>query len=169
MRRLLVVALALIVVPSAGALTLTVAVTTASPITAAGVTLSGVDQTKNFTVASRVVYDDTSGGGGNTFGWKVNVSATAPTVAGRSLPFLILTGVTAGTCAVDSSGNCTQPTNNVTWPITINTTAAKIFNAAANTGQGTVILTGTYTITYPANAIAGTYSSTITYAVASGP
>jgi hypothetical protein len=57
----------------------------------------------------------------------------------------------------------------VTWPITINTTAAKIFNAAANTGQGTVILTGTYTITYPANAIAGTYSSTITYAVASGP
>ena len=170
MRRLLVVAVALIVVPSAaGAITLTVTVTTGSPITAAGVTLNGVDQTKTFTVASKVVYDDTGGGGANTLGWKVNVSATAPTVAGRSLPFLILTGVVPGTCAVDSSGNCTQPTNSVTWPITINATPAKIFNAAANTGQGTVVLTSTYKITYPANAIAGTYSSTVTYAIASGP
>jgi hypothetical protein len=170
MRRLLVALVALVVVPSAaGAITLTVTVTTASPITAAGVTLNGVDQTKTFTVASKVTYDDTSGAGANTLGWKVNVSATAPTVAGRSLPFLILTGVVAGACTPDTSGSCTRPTNNVTWPITINGTPAKIFNAAANTGQGSDVLTSTYKITYPANAIAGTYSSTITYAVASGP
>jgi hypothetical protein len=172
MRRLLVVALALIVVPSAaGAITLTVTTTTASPVTAPGVTLTGVDQTKNFTIAASVLYMDDSGNG-NNLGWKVTVSGTAPTVAGRSLPFLTITNVTRAACTNDASGNpCTNPTNNVVWPgsLTVNATPVKIYNAAVNTGQGNVVLTATYLISYPANAIAGTYSSTVTYAVATGP
>jgi hypothetical protein len=170
MRRLLVAVVALIVVPTAaGAITLTVTVTTGSPVTAPGVTLSGVDQTKTFTVASRVTYSDSSGNA-NNLGWKVNVSATAPTGAGGTLPFLIVTNVTRAACTNDASGNsCVNPVNNVTWPITANTTPVKVYNAAANTGQGNVVLTATYQISYPANAIAGTYSSTITYAVATGP
>jgi hypothetical protein len=171
MRRLLVVAVALIVVPSAaGAITLTVNVTTGTPLTAPGVTLTGVDQTKTFTVASTVTYADTSGNGGNNLGWKLNVSATLPTAAGRSLPALIVTGAVRGACSNDASGNpCVNPTNNVTWPITIATTPTKIYNAAAGSGQGIVTVTSTYKITYPANAIAGTYASTVTYAVATGP
>jgi hypothetical protein len=168
---LLVVAVALIVVPSAaGAITLTVTVTTASPVTAPAVTLTGLDQTKTFTVASRVTYSDSTGNGLNNLGWKVNVSATAPSVAGRSLPFLIVTGVTRANCTNDTSGNpCVNPVNSVTWPVTVNTTPVKVYNAAATSGQGLVVLTTTYQISYPSNAIAGTYSSTITYAVATGP
>lgn len=168
MRRLLVVVLALVVVPSAaGTITLTVTVTTASPVTAPGVTLSGIDQTTTFTVLSRVTYDDDAGNG-NNLGWKLNVSATLPTVSGRSLPALIVTGVTRANCTAGQS-SCVNPVNSVTWPITVGTTATKVYNAAANTGKGNVVLTTTYQITYPANAIAGTYSSTITYAVATGP
>jgi hypothetical protein len=171
LRRLLVVALALVVAPSAaGAIVLTVTVTTAGPVTAPGVTLTGLDQTKTFTVASRVTYSDDTGNGGNNLGWKLNVSATAPTVAGRSLPFLIVTGVARANCTNDTTGTaCVNPTNNVTWPITVNTTPAKVYNATAPTGKGLVVLTATYQISYPANAIAGTYASTITYAVATGP
>jgi hypothetical protein len=170
MRRLLVVAVALIVVPpAAGAITLSLSITTGSPITAPAVTLNGVDQTKTFTVASSVTYSDSSGNG-NTAGWKVNASATAPTVAGRTLPFLIVTGVTRANCTNDASGNpCVNPVNSVTWPVTANTTPAKIYNAAVTTGQGIVVLTSTFQITYPANAIPGVYSSTITLTVASGP
>jgi hypothetical protein len=172
MRRLLIALVALIVVPSAaGAITLTVTVTTGNPLAAPGVTLNGVDQTQTFAIASRVLYMDDSGNG-NNLGWNVTVSGTAPTVAGRSLPFLTMTNVTRAACTNDTSGNsCVNPTNNVAWPgsLTINATPAKIYNATANTGKGNVVLTATYVISYPANAISGTYSSTVTYAVATGP
>jgi hypothetical protein len=48
-------------------------------------------------------------------------------------------------------------------------TAVKLFNAAANTGMGAFTVTPTISVAIPANSYAGTYTSTVTVAVVSGP
>lgn len=153
MRKLVVLLLALIAVPAAHAFSVTV--NTADPVTAPGVTLNGVDQSQTFTISIGV--SDANPGSGN--GWHVDTSATTPSNGANTLPALIVTDVVAGTC---SGGSCAQPTNHITWPITLSTTAQKIFNADVGTGTKSQSLTATFKITYPANAVAVTYSSTVT-------
>jgi hypothetical protein len=163
MRPVLVALLALTFVGGAAAATFTFTVTTASPITVATVTLSGVDQTKSFTIANTVAYT----GGNNSAGWNVQASATAPTSGTNTLPALKVTAGSAvcqGTCA-------TAPTSSVTYPptITLSTTAVRVFNAAAATGQGTFTVSNTFLVTYPANIYPGTYASTVTLTGSTGP
>lgn len=163
MRRLLVILLALWVVPAASAAAkFTFTLNTASPVTVPGVTLNGDDQTVTFTMQYTVAYT----GAGNTAGWNVTTSATALTSGTKTLPALDVTGVSSAAC---TGGGCTNPTNSITWPVTLTTTAQKVFNAAANTGQGTVVLTATYQLTYPASALPATYSSVVTVLGATGP
>jgi hypothetical protein len=160
--RIAAVALAaLVVVPSAAAASFSFNITTTSPVTAPGITLSGDDQTKTFTIVSQVAYT----GGSNTAGWNIQSSQTQPKSGTNAIPYFI---VTAGsfTC---SSGCTTNPTNGITYPITLSGTAQKIYNAAANTGRGTFNVTSTYQVTYPANAIPGTYASTVTLTGTTGP
>lgn len=163
MRRLLVALLALAAVPTAAAATFNYSVTTTSPVTAPGVTLNGDDQTKTFTIVSQVQYT----GGQNTAGWNIQASSTTLTSGSNTLPAL---QVTAGTFACASSCT-TNPTSSVTYPVTLSTTAQRIYNAAANTGRGTFNVTNTFQITYPANAIASAtpYSCTVTLTGATGP
>ena len=160
MRTLLVILVALAAPSTAVAATLTVSAP--STVTVPGVTLNGDDQTKAFTMAHTVAYT----GSGNTAGWNIQVSSTTLTTGGNTLPPLKVTGVTSANC---TGTGCVNPTNSVTWPVTLGTTGVKIFNAAANTGKGTVILTATYQLTYPANALPGTYTATVTVTAASGP
>ena len=155
MRRLLVILLALAIVPTAAAATFSVTLNTASPVTAPGVTLNGVDQTQTFPLS--ITVSDPSPGSGN--GWNVSMAATAPTNGANTLPALIVTTVAAGAC---SGGSCVNATNSVTWPVTLTSGGVKIFNAAVGTGTKTIVLTPTVTITYPANAFPLTYSSTLT-------
>jgi hypothetical protein len=161
MRRLFVVLLALVVVPTATA-AFSVTLNSTSPQTFAGVTLSGVDQTKTLNLAVTVV----NTGGTNTSGWSVTATAGVPTSGANTLSPLNITTVSAATC---TGGGCNQPTNNVTWPQSLSTTAVKIFNAAANTGKGTVVLTPTIQITYDAKALPGTYTATLTMAGIQSP
>jgi uncharacterized protein YhdP len=158
---LAVAAVALTTTSVASAATFTFTVNTVSPVAAPGVTLTGDDQSKTFTMQYTVAYTGTS----TTAGWKVQASATAPTSGTNTLPALKVTGVTSA-CSVSCTVN---PTNNVTWPVTMTTTAQKIFNAALNTGQGTFSLTATWQVTYPAKAVAGTYASTVTLTGSTGP
>jgi hypothetical protein len=156
-----VVLAALVFVPSAAAASLTITITTSSPVTAPGITLSGDDQSKTFTIVSQVAYTGT----GNTAGWNLAGSQTQPTSGTRTIPYF---QVTAGSFAC-STGCTTSPTNSITYPITLSGTGQKIYNAAANTGRGTYNVTSTFQVNYPANAIAGTYASTVTLTVATGP
>jgi hypothetical protein len=48
-------------------------------------------------------------------------------------------------------------------------TAAKVYNAAIGTGGGPLTLTLSFQLAIPANAYAGSYSSTWTFTIASGP
>jgi hypothetical protein len=161
MRLLLAALLSLVVVSGAAGATFNYSVATPSPVTVTGATLNGVDQPKTFAIASTVQYT----GGNNSAGWKVQASATTPTSGTKALPAL---QVTAGTFSCVSACS-TDPTNGVTYPITLSTTAQTIYNAAANTGRGTFTVTNTFSLNYVANALPGTYSSTVTLSGSTGP
>lgn len=160
MRLALVALTALVLASGAAAATFNYTVGVTS-VTVTGATLNGVDQPKTFTIAQTVQYT----GGQNTAGWKVQGSATTPASGGNTLPALT---VTAGTFACVSSCT-TNPTNLITYPLTLSTTAQTIYNADVNTGRGTFTVTSTFQLNYLANAFPGTYSSTITLAGSTGP
>ena len=161
MRRSLVLLLALVVVPTATA-AFSVTLTSTSPQTFAGITLTGVDQTKTLNLSVTVV----NTGGTNTTGWQVTMASTLPTLGGNTLTALNVTNVTRANC---TGGGCVNPTNNVTWPVSLTTGGVKIYNAAVGTGKGTVVLTPTVQMNYDADALAGTYTATLTVAGAQSP
>jgi hypothetical protein len=160
--RLLVILLGLVVVPSASA-AFSVSLTTTSPQTFAGITLNGVDQSKTLPISISV----TNQGNGNANGWNITAAAGLPTSGTNTLSALQVTNVTAAAC---TGGNCVDPVNSVTWPQTLTAGGVKIFNAAANTGKGSTVLTATVQMTYDAKALPGTYTATLTVTgVNSGP
>lgn len=134
------------------------------------VTLNGTNQVPTYTMA--IATNDQTGTGS---GWNLTVTSTTfstGSVSPRTLSKTAsqVTGVTSA-CA---RGTCTTPTNSITYPLTLPAdatapTAVKLFNAAANTGMGDFTVTPTVGVTIPANAYSGTYTSTITLAVASAP
>jgi hypothetical protein len=150
--KLLPVLLALGLAPATAAAVFTVTLNTASPVTPPGATLSGVDQTKTFTLSITVA-------NATTAGWAVTAAAGVPTVGGKTLPALKVTAVSAAAC---TGTKCANASNTVTWPVDLTTGGVKIFNAAINTGTGSIVLTPTVQITYPANALPGVYTTTLT-------
>lgn len=151
--------------PAAAALSVS---TTAAPTFSA--TLSGVDQTASYQLPMTVI--DSTGTGA---GWHLTVTSTRFTTAGatpQTLPTTAsrVTAVTA-TCA---AGSCTNPTTNVSLPVTIPAAdtappAARFFNAQPATGLGEFTVTPSIAVDVPTNAYTGTYTSTLTVAIASGP
>jgi hypothetical protein len=161
MRRLLIPLLALVAVPTATA-AFSVTLNTASPQTFAAITLNGVDQTKTLPLSITVA----NTGGTNGTGWSVTAAAGAPTSGANTLSALQVTAVSAAAC---TGGQCVNATNNVAVPVTLSAGGAKIFNAAAGTGTGSVVLTATLQMTYDAKALPGTYTASLTVAGATSP
>jgi WxL domain surface cell wall-binding len=125
-------------------------------------TLNGADQTVSY--SPQLGITDARGTG---TGWNVTVGATPFTdSASHTFAAGSVTSI-AQTCAAGSS--CSAPTNSVTYPISLTSTASKVFNAAANTGMGKVDVTPTIQTSIPANAYAGNYTSTLTVATALAP
>ena len=105
---------------------------------------------------------------GTGAGWNLTVSATNfSDGSGHTLA----PGTITGASAVCKAGNsCTAATSSgITYPLTVNGTAAKLFNAALNTGLGKIDVTPTFAVSIPGNAYAGTYTSTVTLASVIGP
>jgi WxL domain surface cell wall-binding len=135
-------------------------------------TLNGLDQTVNATQALDV--GDATGSG---TGWNITATSTTFTTGGGS-PHLLSTSATTVTSApadaCDASATCTLATNSVTYPYTLPAaavapTATKLYNAAANTGMGNQTVTPTWKLAVPASTFAGTYTSTWTLSLVSGP
>lgn len=134
-------------------------------------TLNGTDQTVTY---SLVITATDATGSGN--GWNLTITSTQFSTGGGTPKTLsntasIITGVTI-VCV--SGSTCTNPTNNVTYPLTVPAgstapTAVEFYNASTNSGMGKFTVTPTVSITIPANTFAGTYTSTITLAAVSGP
>jgi len=155
-----VLAAALFVVPCAAGATLSISIT-ATSVTAPTVTLNGVDQPKTFTITAIQAYT----GSGNTAGWNITASSTPLTNGTQTMPSMSVTA-SSFTC---NAGCTTNPTNSITYPVAVDSTADKVYNAAANTGRGTFNVALTVSVPYPANTIPGTYTSTVTLATAAGP
>jgi len=131
---------------------------------------------------------------GSGDGWNVTATATTFTVGTSATALtpggtLVLNGndtlggetpgVTPGNACAPSTA-CTVPTTDVVFPIDFTTGAAvtpvSIYNAAATTGLGNIVIGSTaggppaaWWVNVPANAIAGAYVSHITIAINSGP
>jgi hypothetical protein len=149
-----------------GALSLT---TAAAP--SFGVTLDGTDQTASYTVPTTVTDSR-----GNNAGWNLTITSTQFTTGGAT-PSTLATNASSltavsNTCVVGST--CTNPTNSITYPVGVPAaasppTAVKYFNAATSTGKGKFTNTPTVQVAVPANADAGSYTSTLTLSAVSGP
>ena len=129
--------------------------------------------------------NDSSGTGS---GWNVTVSATTFSSGSHTLPDtgrLEFNGSTSSlTGAAPSAacvGSCVLPLDTTTYPVAIDTAASSpdpftIYDASAGTGTGVVALGGAsathpigWWIQVPASAYAGSYTSTLTLTLVSGP
>jgi alpha-tubulin suppressor-like RCC1 family protein len=129
-------------------------------ITFPGVTLNGSNQSATATGAFQVT--DTGGTGA---GWNIQASETVPTSGSNTLPHLQVTAVSTAL----GSPTCTGPSSATAYPITLSGTAAKIYSNPVERGEGVQTLTFTMLASVPANAMAATYSNTLTVSVVSGP
>jgi len=136
------------------------------------VTLNGHDQTSD--QPATVTVDDTVGGG-----WNVDVSATTLTSGSHTLPALVVNG-SAGSAAATTAptatcaggaGTCSAPAGNLAaYPLTLPTsTPTPLYTSNSGSGTDDVSLALDWWSSTPANAATGTYTNTITIAVASGP
>lgn len=155
---------AVLLARTGGARALTIVVPLQGSLTAPAVTLNGLDQTTSATASLSIV--DTAGDG-----WALTAWAPRPSGSNGSLGSLSVASQpsTSGCSGVA----CKRPNpTGMSWPVTLGTSssgAAKIYNAADNTGFGTNVVSVDFTVSVPANARAGTYSTTITLAISTGP
>ncbi len=130
--------------------------------------LTGSNQVLNASQALDV-QDNT----GAAAGWNITLTTTTFTNGSNTLPTNALSD-TAATGGCDAGITCTLATNGITYPVAIPAgasapTAVKILSAAAGTGMGGQTWTHAMALAVPANARAGTYSSTWTYSLVTGP
>lgn len=137
---------------------------TSSTSSSASVTLNGFDQTASFSVSLSVT------GQGNA-GWNVTAWAANPAHGTDTLGAL---SVPSAPTAVCTGKGCVEPTTSgISWPVTLGTSstgAVKIYNAANHTGTGTgATISVPFETAVAASTLAAAYTTTITFAVATGP
>ena len=115
-----------------------------------------------------------SGTSTGSAGWNLQLTSTTLTAAGRTLATdaTDITGTSAVACG--SGAPCTLPVNGVALPAaapagTPAPSPVKFFNAATSSGVGRIDVTLDLATLVPQNAFAGTYTSTVTISVVSGP
>ncbi len=149
-------------------------------------TLSGYNLTAVDSTDTTYTADDATGSGG---GWNITAAVTQFTTGTYMLANAgtfsttgstsLVSATTAPSAACAASSTCVLPTESgITYPVAITTAAAsptpyKVYNAALTTGMGAVTIGGTtpagWWLAIPASAHAGTYTSTITLAISTGP
>ncbi|MGC8462024.1 MAG: WxL domain-containing protein [Candidatus Dormibacteria bacterium] len=131
------------------------------------VPLTGSNQTA--TATETLDIGDNTGSGS---GWDVTVSNTPFTNGTQTLPNSDFTAASPSTPVCDSGVTCTPATwsGSVGYPYTLpGSTATKLLSAAATTGMANQTVTIAWSASIPANTYAGTYTSTWTLTLASGP
>ena len=108
--------------------------------------------------------------------WDASATAvSAARIPGSSDVVVAGTTVQSGpTVACDAAVTCAAATNTVSYPYTLPAgaaapTATKLYNAAINTGMAGQTVDATFQLAIPASTLAGSYSSTWTYSLVSGP
>jgi WxL domain surface cell wall-binding len=133
------------------------------------VTIDGSDQTVAYTIPLSI-----TDARGNGAGWNATITSTSfNDGAGHTLA-TTSSSVSAVTVACVAGGSCTNPTNAVAYALAVPAgatapTGVKLFDGAVNTGMGRFTVTPTINVGILGNVYAGTYNSTVTVAVATGP
>jgi hypothetical protein len=133
--------------------------------------LNGDDQTMTYALGLTVT--DARGSGA---GWNLTITSTlfddghghqfaSNASSINAAPTVVCSGI---------GSHCTNPTNSITYPVGVPAgstapTPVKFFNAATGSGLGKFTITPTVTISVPGSTYAGTYTSTVSVAVVSGP
>jgi hypothetical protein len=150
-------------------------------------TLTGLNQSLADTTPADQQYTVTDATGAGA-GWHVTISATTFTNGASKFPDTGTFSTNGSTGSITSTnapsatctGSCTLPDDSaLAYPIAITTAAVTptpvtIYDAKANTGLGTVVIGNTpnpvgWWVNVPGSANAGSYTSTITMTVISGP
>jgi hypothetical protein len=132
-------------------------------------TLDGTDQTVSYTVP--LTLTDARGSGA---GWNLTLTSTTFTDGASHTLATSASTIASVAMVCVAGGSCTNPTNSITYPVTIPAAATapaavKVFSSAANSGLGRFTITPTVNVAIPGNSYAGSYSSTLTVAAVSGP
>jgi len=133
-------------------------------------TLNGSNQT--VTAQQALDVSDATGSGA---GWSITATSTTFNAGGGvTLSTTATTVQSTPGSACDNGSSCTLATNNISYPYTLPAgasapAATKVFNAAASTGQGNETVTVTWSLAVPATTAPGTYTSTWTLSLVSGP
>jgi hypothetical protein len=147
-------------------------VSTSSASASFSANLNAGDATSTYTVTPTVL--DTRSGASAGLGWQLQVTSTTLTTGARSLATTAssITDVAGDACV--SGAPCVLPTSNVSYPVAVPAaasapTAVKFDNAAVQTGEGQISKSTAFSVSVPQNAYAGTYTSTVTISIVSGP
>ena len=129
--------------------------------------LTGRD--RSITTPLTLAPNDQTGSGA---GWNLTATSTTFTTGIRTLPTAAaqITGASASSAA----GTCSLPVNQISYPVTVPASASapaavKVFDAATGTGAGPANVVLSANLNVPGNARVGTYTSTWTLTLASGP
>lgn len=134
------------------------------------VTLNGTDQTVSYALTLSMNTTLNSG-------WNVTITSTRFTTTTTPTHTLSATAssISEVTVVCTAGQIClSMPQNTVVYPVAVpagspSPAAVKFYNAQNLSGLGTFDLSATISVTVPANTYAGSYTSTITLAYASGP
>jgi hypothetical protein len=125
-------------------------------------------------VATSIQTFDVGDATGSGAGWNITATSTSFAAGTHSLAPSSVTVTAVPTAACDTGATCTAATNGVSYPYTLPAgatapTATKLLSAGANTGLGNQTLTLVFQLALPASTFSGSYSSTWTYTLVSGP
>jgi hypothetical protein len=139
--------------------------TTTSPdITFGSVAITGMATTRSGSYVLDV--NDLSG---NNAGWKVTLAGAALTNADTTTLVTTATPATSAECTTVVTGCATTTTAAATAPFVVSPTPVALFSAAVNTGELDHNFTTAMSVAIPAAVSSGSYTSTWTVSVTSGP
>lgn len=128
-------------------------------------TLTGLAQTVNDNDSTNWTATDPTGTG---TGWNITILATDFVSGGNTIAVSnFKVKLDAGNIAT-VDGN-TAPTSSITAYTSLTGTAQKLLSAAVNAGMGDYTYVPDFSLDLAADVFAGTYDSTVTVAVVSGP
>lgn len=133
--------------------------------------LTGLDQTLTTSLAMDV------GDGTASSGWSISGTSTTFTTGGATpytLPTTSVTVRTSPSAACDGAANCTLPSNSIGYPLALPAgatapTPAKLYQAASGSGVCDQTVMPSFTLAVAPDSYAGSYTSTWTFTLSSGP
>lgn len=131
------------------------------------VALDGTNKTVSTTAPLSITDGSDTGAG-----WNLSVTSTTFTNGTRTLPTTATT--VTGAALTTGSPNCAPLSSSVGYPLTLPAgspapSATRVLNAAIGTGIGATVVDLGVSLAIPARAYLGTYTSTWTFTIASGP